>query len=74
MPAKGCNPDNSACEGFFGTLKNGFFHHRDWAGVGVVELTGRLDAHMRYHCEGRIKRPLGWMSPSEHRRSLGHSS
>ena len=25
MSAKGCSPDNSACEGFFGRLKNEFF-------------------------------------------------
>ena len=33
MSAKGCSPDNSACEGFFGRLKNEFFHYRDWEGV-----------------------------------------
>ena len=26
MSAKGRNPDNAACEGFFGRLKNEFFH------------------------------------------------
>ena len=29
MSAKGCSPDK-ACEGFFGRLKNEFFHYRDW--------------------------------------------
>ena len=29
MSKKGCSPDNSAMEGFFGRLKNEFFHHRD---------------------------------------------
>lgn len=29
MSRKGCSPDNSAMEGFFGRLKNEFFHHRD---------------------------------------------
>ena len=28
-PIKGCSPDNSACEGFFGRLKNEFFYGRD---------------------------------------------
>ena len=25
MSKKGCSPDNSMCEGFFGTIKNDFF-------------------------------------------------
>lgn len=29
MSAKGCSPDNAACEGFFGRLKNEFFYHGD---------------------------------------------
>lgn len=28
MSKKGCSPDNAACEGFFGRLKNEFFYHR----------------------------------------------
>ena len=38
MSAKGCSPDNSACEGFFGRLKNEMFYHRDWAGVSFEEF------------------------------------
>lgn len=72
MSAKGCSPDNAAMEGFFGRLKNEFFHHRDWSGVTAGEFMDRLDAYMRYYCEGRIKRSLGWLSPDEYRRSLGY--
>ena len=74
MSAKGCGPDNAACEGFFGRLKNEFFHHRDWSGVGVDAFMAELDGYMEYYCEGRIKESLGWMSPNEYRRSLGYSS
>ena len=73
MSAKGCSPDNAACEGFFGRLKNEFFHHRGWSGVGVGEFMSRLDAYLEYYCEGRIKESLGWMSPNEYRRSLGYA-
>ena len=31
MSKKGCSPDNSACEGFFGTMKNEFYYPNDWA-------------------------------------------
>lgn len=35
MSAKGCSPDNAAAEGFFGRLKQEFFHKRDFTGVTV---------------------------------------
>ena len=74
MSAKGCSPDNAACEGFFGRLKNEFFYYRDWSGVTPEEFMGRLDAHLRYYCEGRIKRSLGWLSPKQYRRKLGYAA
>lgn len=30
MSRKGYSPDNAACEGFFGRLKNELFYARDW--------------------------------------------
>ena len=73
MSRKACSPDNAAMEGFFGRLKNEFFHHRDWRGVGPGEFSERLDGYLRYYCEGRIKRSLGWLSPDEYRRKLGYA-
>ena len=29
MSKKGCSPDNSACEGFFGRIKNEMFYSRE---------------------------------------------
>ena len=71
MSKKGCSPDNSAMEGFFGGLKNEFFHHRDWSGVTVSEFCRMLDAYLRYYNEERPKEKLGWLSPMQYRRSLG---
>ena len=71
MSKKGCSPDNSAMEGFFGRLKNEFFHHRDWSGVTIPEFCRMLDAYLRYYNERRPKEKLGWMSPMQYRRSLG---
>ena len=73
MSAKGCSPDNAACEGFFDRLKNEFFHHRDWSGVTPEEFMRRLDGYLRYYCEGRMKGSLGWLSPMEYRRRLGYA-
>ena len=71
MSKKGCSPDNSACEGLFGRLKNEFFHFQDWSGVSMEEFICRLDAYLRYYNESRIKQSLGWLSPNQYRRSLG---
>ncbi len=71
MSRKGCSPDNSACEGFFGRLKNEFFYGRDWRGVTYEEFSRLLDSYIEFYNERRIKKSLGWMSPNEYRRSLG---
>lgn len=71
MSKKGCSPDNSAMEGFFGRLKNEFFYYRNWDGVTIEEFSDRLDSYMRYYRDDRIKESLGWKSPRDYRRSLG---
>ena len=71
MSKKGCSPDSSAMEGFFGRLENEFFHHRDWLGVTMPEFCRMLDAYLRYYNEERPKEKLGWLSPMQYRRSLG---
>lgn len=71
MSRKGCSPDNSAMEGFFGRLKNEFFYYRNWEGVDIDEFTNQLDNYIRYYRDGRIKESLGWMSPMQYRKSLG---
>jgi putative transposase len=70
MSKKGCSPDNAACEGFFGRLKNEFFYGRPWAGVSIEEFIRRLDHYLRWYNEERIKMSLGGRSPMEYRRSL----
>ena len=71
MSKKGCSPDNSACEGFFGRLKNEFFYYRDWAGIDYETFAAMLDDYIEHYNNGRIKQSLDWKSPVEHRRSLG---
>lgn len=71
MSRKGCSPDNSACEGFFGRLKNEMFYGRSWAGVSLERFMEILDNYIRWYNEARIKLSLGGMSPLEFRRSLG---
>lgn len=71
MSAKGCPPDNAACEGFFGRIKNEFFYGRDWMGVPLKTFMEELDRYLRWYNQERIKQSLGWMSPVQYRQSLG---
>lgn len=71
MSRKGCSPDNAACEGFFGRLKNEMFFQRDWLSTTIHEFVAALDAYIRWYNTTRIKLSLGGLSPAAYRRSLG---
>ena len=71
MSQKGCSPDNAACEGFFGRVKNEMFYNRSWAGVSIDEFIAILDNYLQWYNEKRIKMSLGAKSPLEYRRNLG---
>ena len=68
---KGCSPDNAACEGFCGRLKNEFFYHRSWNNVTIEEFSEQLDQYLHWYNEKRIKVSLQGMSPVQYRKSLG---
>ena len=46
MSKKGCSPDNSACEGVFGRIKNEMFYNADWSGVNISEFIGILNDYL----------------------------
>jgi len=71
MSKKGCSPDNAACEGFFGRLKNEMFYGRPWMGVSTQQFMAVLDRYLHWYNEKRIKLSLGSMSPVEYRQNLG---
>lgn len=71
MSKKGCSPDNSACEGFFGRLKNEMFYCRSWEDVTIEDFIQEVDQYINWYNEKRIKMSLGGMSPLNYRRSLG---
>lgn len=70
MSKKGCSPDNSSCEGFFGTIKNEMFYNRDWQKVSKEEFKGILEEYLNWFCNERIKMGLGGLSPRDYRRKL----
>lgn len=71
MSQKGCSPDNAACEGLFGRIKNEFFYNQDWKNVTIEEFSRELDKYLHWYNEKRIKKSLGYLSPVEYKRSLG---
>ena len=74
MSKKGCSPDNAACEGFFGRLKNEMFYGRSWIGVTMDDFINELNSYIDWYNTKRIKKSLGYMSPVEYRHSLGLSA
>ena len=71
MSKKGCSPDNSACEGFFGRMKNEMFYGYSWQDISIEQFINEVDEYMHWYAEKRIKVSLGGLSPLEYRRKLG---
>lgn len=71
MSKKGCSPDNSACEGVFGRLKNEMFYNAEWTGVSISEFIDILNNYLLWYNEKRIKKSLEYLSPMEYRHRLG---
>lgn len=71
MSKKGCSPDNSACEGFFGTIKNEMFHNTGAASMKVKEFIPYLEEYLRWFREERLKESLGFKSPIANRKAMG---
>lgn len=71
MSKKGCSADNSACEGFFGRVKNEMFYNRTWDGYSVREFIKFLDRYLEWYSFKRRKITLGGLSPIQYRQKLG---
>ena len=71
MSRKACSPDNAACEGFFGRLKNELFYPRDWKDTTIEQFIEVVDSYIRWYNEKQLKISLGSLSPVEYRASLG---
>lgn len=58
MSKKGYSPDNAACEGFFGRVKNEFFYGHDWSNISVPYFIKQLGNYLDWYSEQRIKLTL----------------
>ena len=70
MSRKACTPDNAACEGFFGRLKNEMYYGHNWQKQPVSQLMRAVDDYINWYNEFRIKMSLGGRSPMDYRRYL----
>lgn len=71
MSKKGCSPDNSACEGFFGTIKNEMLCNEGQSRMSVKEFIPYLEDYLDWFRTRRIKRSLGYKSMVDNRKELG---
>lgn len=71
MSKKACSPDNSACEGFFGRLKNEMYFDKGWERHPCSELMAAIDSYIKWYNNQRIKMSLGGRSPIQYRIDLG---
>ena len=71
MSGKACSPDNAACEGFFGRLKNEMYFDKGWEKQSASELMAAIDEYITWYNNQRIKVSLGGKSPIQYRTSLG---
>jgi putative transposase len=74
MSRKACSPDNAACEGFFGRLKNELFYPRRWQTTTIEHFIAEVDSYIRWYNQDRIKISLGSRSPMEYRANLGYAT
>lgn len=70
---KSYSPDNSACEGFFGTIKNEMFYYEGRLRRTMKEFIPYLENYLIWFREGRIKELLGHKSMIDRRREIGVS-
>ena len=70
---KGCSPDNSAWEGFFGAIKNEMFYNEGQSRMTVKEFIPYLEKYLIWFRKRRTKESLGYKSMIDRRREIGMS-
>jgi putative transposase len=73
MSRKGCSPDNAACEGFFGRMKNECFYNRSFKNYSMDQFIQYIDRYIHWYNTKRIKKRLGYLSPVTFRQQLNEA-
>lgn len=71
MSKKGCLPDNSVREGFFGRMKNKMYYGFSRVDISIEDVALAIENCMVWYREKRIKCSYGGMSPLEYLQNLG---
>ena len=74
MSKKACSPDNAACEGFFGRMKNECFYNRCFKDFSIDQFIDYIDRYIHWYNTKRIKKSLGYLSPAAYRQQLNLAS
>ena len=72
MSAKGCSPDNSAMEGFFGRMKTEAVYPEHWHKLTSSQVIAKTHEYITWYNTTRIKASLNYQSPDQHRRTPHH--
>ncbi|MCI1209729.1 MAG: IS3 family transposase [Treponema sp.] len=67
MSRKGCSPDNAACEGFWGRLKNECFYGRSFKHFSTIQFSAYINRYIQWYNCKRVKVSLNGNSPMEYR-------
>lgn len=51
MSKKGCSPDNSACEGFFGRLKNEMSYGHSWKNITIEQFIDEVNEYIIWYAK-----------------------
>ena len=65
MSKKGCSPDNAACEGFFGRMKNEMYYGYKWTSTNELETA--ITRYIHFYNNHRIKLTLGGLTIKQYR-------
>lgn len=71
MSKKGCLPDNSVGEGFFGRMQNKMYYGFSWVDISIEDVALAIENCMVWYREKWIKCSCGGMSPLKYLQNLG---
>lgn len=71
MSKKGCSPDDAACEGFWGCMKNECFYGRSFTDHSIEQLIAYIYQYIDWYNNKRVKLFLLGQSPMKFRQLNG---
>ena len=73
MSKKNCFPDNAACEGFLGRMKNECFYNHSFKGYTLLMFIDYLNGYIKWYNEKQVMNSLRFCSQMEFRQIHGYA-